>query len=120
MRARIKGYYEIASFELAPVKDTGKRGCKYLRFVSTENVNILFKFYKDEMQQGLKPKGCNLGRSRIAETGFFELGYEHWNEFKKYIPHILYRVTLVDDQLIELSPVKGNQDEISEDFVLNV
>lgn len=120
MRARIKGYYDVATFELAPVKDTGKRGCKYMRFVSNEDVKRLFNFYKNEMQQGEKPTGCNTGRTCIAETGFFKYGYKHWNEFKDFVPHIIYSVTLVDNLLVELSPVKDGKEEIDEDLIINV
>ena len=105
MRIRIKGYYEIATFELAPVTPKGQRGAEYIRFVSHENVKRLYDFYKNEMQQGEKPNGCNIGRSHIAKTGFFERGYSHWNEFKSYIPRIIYRFSIIDNSLLEIDPI---------------
>lgn len=120
MRIRIKGYYDVATFEPAPVKDTGQRGCEYMRFVSNENVKRLFDFYKNEMQQGEKPNGCNTGRSHIAATGFFDRGYQHWNEFKTFIPHIIYKATVIDKGLIEISPVTEGLENIEEAKILNV
>lgn len=120
MKARIKGYYDVATFEIAPVKDTGKRGREYMRFVSNENVKRLYDFYKNEMQQGEKPNGCNVGRSHIADTGFFDRGYQHWNEFKAYIPRIIYKVTLIDKNLLEITPVTEGLDTIEEAKILDV
>ena len=120
MRIRIKGYYDVATFELAPVKDTGQRGCQYMRFVSNENVKRLYDFYKYEMQQGEKPSGCNVGRSHIAATGFFDRGYQHWNEFKAFIPRIIYKATVIDKGLIEISPVTEGLENIEEAKILNV
>lgn len=120
MKVRIKDYYECATFELAPVKDTGQRNCEYIRFRSNENVKKLFNFYKNEMQQGEKPNGCNVGRSHIANTGFFDCGYQHWNEFKDYIPRIVYKATLIDNTLLEITPVKEGLGDIEEAKILNV
>lgn len=120
MRVRIKGYYDVATFELAPVKNTGQLGCDYMRFVSNENVTRLFDFYKYEMQQGEKPNGCNVGKSHIADTGFFARGYQHWNEFKVYIPRIIYKITPIDSSLIEIAPVTEGLDRIEEAKIVNV
>lgn len=120
MRVRIKGYYDVATFELAPVKSTGKRKCEYIRFRSKENVKRIFDFYKNEMQQGEKPGGCNLGRSHIAETGFFNYGYKHWNEFLNYIPRIIYRAELINDQVVEISPVQEGKEAIDDNIILDV
>ena len=121
MWIRIKGYYPCSTFEVTEVKKQNKPNFKYFRFSSPVNSKKIFEFYKEEMQQGYKPYEANMGRTIIAQTGFFERGYKHWNEFKQFHTQIVYRFEKIDDKLLEIDPLNiKDSEQIEESMILDL
>ncbi|WP_288280719.1 hypothetical protein [uncultured Prevotella sp.] len=95
----VKGYYEVAYFDI-PVKADFKLGDKkYIRFSSYDASKIVFNFYKHEVCQGDKPFG-----SLISKTGFLDCGYKHWTQFEPFNKRIVYKYS-VDRGIIEIEPL---------------
>lgn len=110
------GYYEVSGFELKINSDIQLGNYKYLLFSSTEAQKAIFKFYKDEMQQGQGVKIPNMGRKFIEKTGFYDLFPKKpsWEKFKNEVcPVVLYSFE-VRDGIVLLTP--HNISENSEIF----
>lgn len=102
-----KGYFEVSGFELIVNSDIQFEKYTYLEFSSTEAQNAIFKFYKEEMQQGQGIKVPNLGKKFIEQTGFYDLFPKKpsWEKFKNEVcPIVLYSYE-IKDGIIWLSPI---------------
>lgn len=96
----VKGYYDVAYFDI-PVKTEFKLGdIKYIRFRSYDASKIVFNFYKHEVCQGGKPSG-----SVISTTGFFDCGYKHWTQFEPFNKRIVYKYSVDNNGNIEIDPL---------------
>ena len=67
------GYYEVSGFELKINSDIQVKDYKYLLFSSNEAQKAIFKFIKEELQQGQGVTVPNMGMKYIEQTGFYEL-----------------------------------------------
>lgn len=118
MRFNFKGYFDVSGFELKINSDIHFEKYKYIVFSSTEAQKAIYKFYKEEMQQGQGVKVPNLGSKFIEQTGFYELFPKNasWEKFKNEIcPIVLYSFE-IKDNVIWITPlnVNGNKDIYTE------
>ena len=96
----VKGYYDVAYFDIS-VKEAFEWGdIKYIRFSSYDASKIVFNFYKHEVCQGSKPSG-----SVISKTGFFDCGYKHWTQFETFNKRIVYKYSIDNSGIIEIEPL---------------
>lgn len=101
-----KGYFDVSGFELRVNSDIRFENYKYLEFSSAEAQKAIFKFYKEEMQQGQGIKMPNMGRKYIEQTGFYDLFPKKpsWEKFKNEVcPVVLYSFE-VKDGIVLLVP----------------
>ena len=77
----------MSGFELIVNPDIQLNRYKYLLFSSEKAQKVLFKFYKEEMQQGQGVKASNRGRRFIEMTGFYDLFPKKpsWVKFKQEV-----------------------------------
>ena len=96
----VKGYYDVAYFDI-PVKANFELGDKkYIRFSSYDASKIVFNFYKNEVCQGCKPSG-----SLMYKTGFFDRGYQHWTQFDPFNKRLVYKYSIDNHGIIEIQPL---------------
>lgn len=102
-----KGYYEITGFELKVNPDIKFEKYKYLEFSTKEAQKAIYKFYKEEMQEGGKIKDNNTGRRYIEQTGFYEVYPKRasWEKFKnEFCPIIFYSFEIIDN-IVWINPI---------------
>ena len=113
----LKGYYDVAYFDIPVKKKLEFANYMYIRFSSDKSSKIVFKFYKDEICQGGKP----INSSIIRDVGFFDAGYEHWTEFESFNKRIIYDYSVKDYGIIELSPLHvGYTHDINNSKILDL
>lgn len=102
-----KGYFDIATFQLELNKSINFNEYKYINFSSTYTQQIVYNFYKEEMQQGERINSPNLGQKYIRQCGFYDIYPKRasWEKFKKEVcPIILYSFEIINNT-IWLDPI---------------
>lgn len=105
-----KGYFDIATFQVELNNNFNFNNYKYINFSSSNAQKIIFRFYKNEMQQGESINAHNLGQSYIRQSGFYDLYPKRssWEKFKRFCPFILYSFEIYDNT-IWLTPISINE-----------
>ena len=108
-----KGYFDAWGFELRVNSDIVFENYKYLVFSSAEAQKAIFKFYKEEMQQGQGIKVPNLGSKYIEQTGFYELFPKKpsWEKFKNEVCPVVVYSFEIKDGIILLTPMNVKDNE---------
>lgn len=120
------GYYEVSGFELKINSDIQVKDYKYLLFSSNEAQKAIFKFIKEELQQGQGVTVPNMGMKYIEQTGFYELFPKRpsWEKFKKEVcPFVVYSFEINNGRVL-LTPmnIKNNNALFKEysDYILKI
>ena len=105
-----KGYFDIATFQVDLNNNFNFHNYKYIKFGSKNAQNIIFSFYKNEMQQGESIIAPNLGQSYIRQSGFYDFYPKRtsWENFKHFCPLILYSFEIYNNT-IWLTPININE-----------
>ena len=101
-----KGYFDIATFQIELNDNFNFNNYKYINLYSVNAQKIIYRFYKNEMQQGESINAPNIGQSYIRQSGFYEFYPKRasWKNFKDFCPRILYSFEIFDNT-IWLEPV---------------
>lgn len=108
MKFNFKDYFEISGFNLKINSKINFNDFEYISFSSKEAQELVFSFYKNELQQGNSIKTDNLGKKYIALSGFYDIYPKKpsWECFKNDIcPIILYSYKIDDNGTIILMPL---------------
>ena len=108
MKFNLKGYYGGVFFEIRLHPAISIEEYEYIQFSSPEARKAILDFYKEEMQQGQRIDGANLGRRFIEQTGYFEITRTRpsWEGFKREVnPFVLYSFE-TEDGVVLLTPHK--------------
>ena len=101
----LKGYYDVAFFDVPVKKVLDLNSYKYIRFSTYENAKITFNFYKLDVCHGSKPSPGTI----MVKSGFFDLGYKHWSEFESFNKRIVYQFQIKESGIIELEIVSSKE-----------
>ena len=112
MTFNFKGYFENSGFSLDINSEIKIEDFKYILFSSKESQKKIFKYYKEELQQGGPIKSENYGKFFIALTGFYDKFPKRpsWENFKTVIsPIVLYTYEIDNNGRILLTPLNVNK-----------
>lgn len=118
LRIYFKDYDSDLSLELMVPSTIKLNRSGFIRISSKSNKKSIFKFYKEEMQQGMPITGSNLGRGIIKSTGYFDL-YERysWTSFNDFVGTIIYNYKIEEGRL-ELIPLNMSNAELPDNEVI--
>lgn len=118
IRIYFKDYYSISSLELTVPCTIKLNESGFIRISSKGNKRSIFQFYKEEMQQGLPITGCNLGRTIIKNTGYFDLHERYsWTSFNDFVGTIIYKYKIKESRL-ELIPLNMSNEALPDNEVI--
>lgn len=118
LRIYFKDYVSNSSLELTVPSTIKLNRTGFIRISSKSNKKSIFKFYKEEMQQGMPITGSNLGWGIIKSTGYFDL-YERysWTSFNNFVGTIIYNYKIEEGRL-ELIPLNMSNEELPDNEVI--
>ncbi len=118
LRIYFKDYDSDLSLELMVPSAIKFNKSGFIRINSKDNKKSIFKFYKEEMQQGMPITGGNLGLGIIKSTGYFDLHERYsWTSFNDFMGTIIYNYKIENGRL-ELIPLNMSNEELPDNEVI--
>ena len=99
-RFTIEGLSSSAYFDVPVNKEYDLDNYRFVRFSSNKSSKIVTRFFKDEVCLGGKPSSSSI----IDGLGFFDVGYQQWDEFELFNKSIIYEFFKKDYGIIMLYP----------------